>query len=108
MVSTTDEQSDRPSRDPEETAEPDGGEEIGFDEAALHGVVRDAVEDAILGVIGTVLLTGVALVVTWTGIMLATQSVSVAGTGLGIVVTAFGLYVGAATLGVVPPAREWF
>ncbi|WP_243700384.1 hypothetical protein [Halorussus pelagicus] len=103
-----DEDSDSPSDNAEGAPETDGGRDVGFDEAALYGVVRTAVEDAILGVIGTLLLVGVALVITWTGILLATQSVSAAATGFGVVAVAFGLYLGAATLGVVPPAREWF
>ncbi|UPV99413.1 hypothetical protein M0R88_12870 [Halorussus gelatinilyticus] len=108
MGSASDDRSDRPSRDPEETAEPDGGDEIGFDEAALYGVVREAVEDAILGVIGTLLLVGVALVVVWAGIGMVTRTGGSAPTVLGGLIIAFGLYLGAVTLGVVPPIRDRF
>ncbi|NHN58182.1 MULTISPECIES: hypothetical protein [Halorussus] len=84
----------------------DGG--AGFDEAALYGVVRKAVEDAILGVIGTLLLLGVAAVVLWTGVAVAMQSTGPTGTALGGAAVLFGLYLAAATLEIIPPAREWF
>ncbi|WEL27382.1 putative membrane protein (plasmid) [Haloferax volcanii] len=48
----------------------DGGDlsDPGFDKAALYTVVRDAVKDALLDVIGTVLLLGIAFVLVIAGI----------------------------------------
>lgn len=85
---------------------PDGGTDVGFDEVALYTVVRKAVEDAILDVIGTLLLVGVALVVVWIG---AAAIVSGTTPGLlgGTAAILFGVYLAAATLEVIPPAREW-
>lgn len=50
--------------------ETDGSDSFdpGFDEAALYTVVRDAVKDALLDVIGTVLLLGIAFVLVIAGI----------------------------------------
>jgi hypothetical protein len=108
MVPPTDSTSEsHPDRSPH----PDGGESPpgpGFDEAALHAVVRDAVEDAILGVIGTVLLVGVAAVLVVAGVQIATLTPSPAGAVVGVAVAVGGLYLAAATLGVVPPVRDWF
>ena len=99
-----------PTRPPEDADDPPktDGAGAGFDEAALYGVVRKAVEDAILGVIGTLLLVGIAAVFVWTGVAVAAQATGPVGAALGGVAVLFGLYLGAATLGVVPPAREWF
>ena len=100
---------DSQRNDPTRTDSPktDGGG-AGFDEAALYGVVRKAVEDAILGVIGTLLLLGVAVVILWTGVAVAVQSTGPVGAALGAAAVLFGLYLAAATLEVIPPAREWF
>ena len=86
----------------------DGGSTADFDEAALYGVVRKAVEDAILGVIGTLLLVGVSLAVTWGGAAVLMQATGLLGMALGAGVALFGLYLGAVVLELVPPAREWF
>lgn len=105
---------DRPptrDRDPENTAEraqSDGGDEVGFDEGAMYVVVRKAVEDAILGVIGTLLLVGVAFALGWIGIAIAGGAESPHGTAVGVIVGLIGIYIGAATLGIIPPLGEWF
>ncbi|MFB6122056.1 MAG: hypothetical protein ABEJ78_01175 [Haloferacaceae archaeon] len=83
----------------------DGGD--GFDEARLHAVVRDAVEDALLGVVGTLLLVAVAFVLVVAGVQAALWGMSPLGTAAGVAVTAFGLYLAAATLELVPPMRDW-
>lgn len=79
----------------------------GFDEAALFTVVRDAVKDALLDVIGMVLLVGVAFVLVIAGAQAALQSEALTGLVAGIGVTAVGLYLAAATLEIIPPLREW-
>ena len=82
-----------------------------LDEGALYVVVRKAVEDAILGVIGTLLLVGLALVLVWVGVAMALSSDPTAGVVplvAGVAIALVGLYVAAATLEVIPPIREWF
>ena len=101
-----------PDTDPRDDAplNTDGGEPIdpGFDEAALYIVVRDAVKDALLDVIGTVLLVGIAFVLVIAGTQAVVSSVSVGTVAVGIGVTAVGIYLAAATLEVIPPIRDWF
>ena len=74
----------------------------------LYVVVRKAVEDAILGVIGTLLLVGVALVLVWFGIALAASSFGSSPPGLvgGILVVLVGFYVAASALDVVPSVSD--
>ena len=87
--------------------ETDGGSP-GFDEAALYIVVREAVTDALLDVIGTLLLVGVAFVLVVAGGRAVVESSSPVGAGLGVVLAAGGFYLAAATLELVPPIRTWF
>lgn len=79
----------------------------GFDEAALYGVIHAAVKDALLDVIGTLLLVGIAFVIVLVGgqLLLASGTPLSIVAGVGLVV--WGLYLGAATLEVVPPVRAW-
>ena len=88
----------------------DSTDETGFDEQALYRVVRSAVEDAILGVLGTLLLLAIAAFFAWLGgamLVSAAGAGPTASLGFGIVFLAFGLYLGAATLDLVPSLREW-
>lgn len=80
----------------------------GFDEVVLYGVIRKAVEDAVLGVIGTLLLVGVAFVLVAIGVSAAVQTGRPLGLAFGVVAVLFGGYLAASTLELVPPAREWF
>ncbi|MFD1640812.1 hypothetical protein [Halohasta litorea] len=85
-------------------------DDTGFDEQALYRVVRSAVEDAILGVLGTLLLLAIAAFFLWLGgamLVSAAEAGLTLNLGYGIVFLAFGLYLGAATLDLVPPLREW-
>jgi hypothetical protein len=95
--------------DPERQARSwaDGGESAGFDETALYTVVRAAVKDALLDVIGTLLLVGIAFVLVAAGGQAVVASGSVGTAALGLLVAGFGLYLAAATLEIVPPVREW-
>ena len=82
-----------------------------LDEGALYVVIRKAVEDAILGAIGTLLLVGLALVLVWVGAAMAISSGTRSGVlpaVVGVAIVLVGLYVAAATLEVIPPIREWF
>ena len=79
-----------------------------FDEAAMYRVVREAVEDAILGVLGTLMLVGIGFVAVWAGGTALVQSQTLPSIAFGTLAIAFGFYLAASSLGVVPPAREWF
>lgn len=83
--------------------------EVRIDEGALYLVVRTAVEDAVLGVVGTLLLVGVALVLVWVGgaIVVSGGLGQPLATLLGLAIAAVGLYFAAATLELIPPIREW-
>lgn len=84
----------------------DGGLPDGMDEGTLYLVVRRAVEDAILNVIGTLLLVGVALLVIWVGAMVAVRTPSTAGLVAGSIAILIGMYIGGTTLGVVPSLQR--
>jgi len=86
----------------------DGGSETGFDEGALYVVIRKAVEDAILGVIGTLLLVGLAFALLWSGMVIAGWLESPFGTAFGVIVSLLELYIGAAALEIIPPIADWF
>lgn len=84
--------------------------EVSIDEGALYVVVRKAVEDAVFGVIGTLLLVGLGFVLVWIG---GAMAFGARGGGpvpivAGVAIALVGLYVAAASLEVVPPVREWF
>ncbi|MFH5800407.1 hypothetical protein [Haladaptatus sp. CMAA 1911] len=79
-----------------------------LEEQELYELVYRAVEDAILGMVGTLLLVGVAVVLVWTGIIIALSRTSLAGLVAGIAAIVFGLYLGLATLEIIPSVWEWF
>lgn len=101
---------------PESRVDADGATGAGVDEARLYRVVHAAVKDALLDVIGTLLLVGIAFVLVVAGGQAIVASVPLTGgasaslpgivAGLGVVTA--GLYLAAATLEIVPPIREWF
>lgn len=88
--------------------ETDGSEPFdpGFDEAALYRVVRAAVKDALLDVIGTVLLLGIAFVLVIAGIQAVFSSISLVTVAIGIGVVAVGVSLAAATLEIIPPSES--
>ena len=96
-----------PQDDPSNEPQPAADDHPGFDEAALFAVVRAAVKDALLDVIGTVLLVGVAGVLLVAGAGSAVRASSVAELLASLAVAGFGLYLAATALEIVPPAREW-
>lgn len=91
----------------ESRPEPDGGVSPGFDQAALYGVVHAAVKDALLDVIGTLMLVGIAFVLLAAGAQALLSSTSALGLAVGFGFVVGGLYLAAATLELVPPIREW-
>jgi hypothetical protein len=91
--------------------ETDGGP--GFDQEALYRTVQAAVEDAILGAIGTVLLVGVGTVIGFVGLSVLLRTLTESGFSIpvlaaGVWLLAIGVYVVGSTLGVVQPVRDWF
>lgn len=88
--------------------ERDGSVDPGFDEVAFYRVMRKAVKDALLDVIGTVLLLGIAFVLVIAGIQAVFTSLSLGTVAIGIGVTAVGTYLAAAALEIIPPIRYWF
>ncbi|WP_255148697.1 hypothetical protein [Halorarius halobius] len=89
-------------------AEPDGGTARAFDDAALYSVVRTAVKDALLDVIGTVLLVGIGAVLTIAGGAAVVQASDITGVAVGVWLVALGVYIAATALELVPSVRNWF
>lgn len=85
----------------------DGRPSSELDEQAVYRAVRYAVEDAILAVLGTLLLLGVAFVLLVAGAQIATQGTPTT-LAVGILLGLYALYIAAATLDVVPSVRECF
>ena len=85
----------------------DGGTDPGFDEARLYNVVRAAMKDAMLDVIGTLLLVGLSFALVAMGGQVLLQADAVTSGAVGGVLVLVGLYIAAATLELIPPVREW-
>lgn len=95
------------SSTPDSRVESDGGTGPGFDEAALYRVTHSAVKDALLDVIGTLLLVGIAFVLVVAGGQAIISSSTTIGIVAGVGFVTVGLYIAAATLEIIPPIREW-
>jgi hypothetical protein len=107
MVPGSDSRRNDDADDRRPALESDGGVAPGVDDAALFRLVRDAVKDALLDVIGTLLLLGVAGILVVAGGQLFLSSVSQLGAVVGGVLVVVGLYLAAATLEIIPPVRDW-
>jgi hypothetical protein len=107
MVPDSDSKRNEDADDHRLTPEADGGVAPGVDEAALFRLVRDAVKDALLDVIGTLLLLGVGGILVVAGGQLFLSSVSQLGAVVGGFLVVVGLYLAAATLEIIPPVRDW-
>lgn len=90
------------------TTEADGGTASGFDDAALYAVVRAAVKDALLDVIGTVLLVGIGVVLVVAGGGAIVRASGLTAVAIGVWLVAIGIYLAATSLELVPPVRDWF
>lgn len=88
--------------------ETDGGPDTGLDEQALYVVVRKAVEDAIVGAVGTLLLVGVGVWLVWFGAVVAVSGGSPVAVAAGIAVAVIGFGLAARALDVLPPIDELF
>jgi hypothetical protein len=98
--------SDSPDEDHTVSARGDGGAP-GFDEAALYTAVRRAVKDALLDVMGMLLLLGIAFVLVVSGGQALLQTSSPIGVVIGCFLLVIGVYLAAATLEIIPPVRDW-
>jgi hypothetical protein len=88
--------------------ETDGGVSSGFDDELLYSVVRTAVKDAVLDVIGTLLLVGVGFVLVAAGAQAVIQPSSLPQVMVGVWIAAIGVYLAATALELIPPIRDWF
>ena len=107
MDSSADKQRGRVPDEVGDATETDGGTNVGFDEGALYVVVRKAVKDAILDVIGTLLLLGLSFAGIWAGFLAIGYSTAM-GAVLGVAVIVVSLYMAAVALEVIPPIKKWF
>lgn len=74
----------------------------------LYIVIRKAIEDAMLHVIGTIVVILIALSIVGAGAAVFWNGPDPAGPVIGSVVILFGFYLAAVTLGVIRPIRDWF
>lgn len=79
----------------------------GFDEDRLYAVVHRAVEDAVLGAIGTVIFVLIAVGLVWVGIAVVAANPTPLGIVFGGVAIVAGFYLAASSLEVIPPIRAW-
>jgi glycerol uptake facilitator-like aquaporin len=90
---------------------PDGSSDrplsgLGADE--YYRLTYHAVRDALLDVVGTLLLVVVALALVWIGgAAVVSPAAGVTEIGLGVSIATLGLYLAATTLDIIPPVREW-
>ncbi len=79
-----------------------------IDRAELYLIINRAVEDAILGALGTLLLVVVSLVLVWFGIMItiSASDASVLGALGGALVTLVGLYFAGTALDLIPSLSD--
>lgn len=85
-------------------ANPATTESANIEPSELYLVVRKAIEDAILNVIGTLLLVGLSLALVWFGMLVAASSYDsspIMALG-GVFVVLVGLYQAASALGIIP------
>lgn len=89
----------------------DGGRETAatttLSEEELRRLISDAVEDAILGAIGTVLLMAIGLVFVAVGAVTAVEGSTTTEWLLGAAFLLFGGYVAARAVRLLPPLRAW-
>lgn len=76
--------------------------------AELYTVIQAAVKDALLDVIGTVLLVAIAFVVVLVGGQVLLSSSTLFAPVIGLSLVVFGVYLAGATLEVIPPVRDWW
>lgn len=108
MVPGTERSPDSSPSEGRTDTESDGGIAAGFDDAALYAVVRSAVKDALLDVLGTVLLVGIGVVFVVAGVGATIRAPSLASIAVGVWFVALGIYLAATALELIPSVRDWF
>ncbi|MFC7140412.1 hypothetical protein ACFQMA_11300 [Halosimplex aquaticum] len=86
----------------------DGGVSPGIDEDELYEIVHDAVEDAILGAVGTLLLVGIGVLLFASGAAAVGQAEGTAAVAVGLGVALLGGGLVVTTLTDVLPVDRWF
>lgn len=85
---------------------PDGGTATEADHEELYAVVRAAVKDALLDVVGTVALLGFALLFVATGVRGLLEAAGTTGAVASLALVGLGVVVAAVALDLVPSIRE--
>lgn len=85
----------------------DGGMVRDLDQAGLYKIIQAAVKDAILDVIGTILLVVIAFVLVLSGSQVILSSTVPFASLVGLSLVLVGLYLAGTTLEVIPAARDW-
>lgn len=85
---------------------PDGGRTIGINQRELYIVVRTAVKDALMDVLGTVFLLGFALLFVSIGAQRIFDASSTTGSALGGSIVILGFVLAGAALDLIPSIRE--
>lgn len=85
----------------------DGGAANLSDQAELYRIIHAAVKDALLDVIGTLLLVGIAFILVLVGGRVLLSSTTPLAPVIGLLLVLVGLYLAGATLEIIPPVRNW-
>lgn len=85
----------------------ESGQPVGMDEELLYAVVREAVEDAVVGVVVRIALAGVVLALAWPLVVVAFESGGVASATGGTILAVVVVFLVVRVLGLVPPFSEW-
>lgn len=90
--------------------DPTESDTLDIDRGELYLIINKAVEDAILGALGTILLVGVSIVLIWFGMIVTVSAYdsSILRAIGGVVVTLLGLYFAGSTLELIPSITDLF
>ena len=93
---------------PERVTEEPPSRDPGFDEDRLYEVVAQAVEDAVISAIWTVIMVGIAVALVWVGIAVVVANPTPLGLIFGAITILAGFYVAGTRLDVIAPVRSWW
>ena len=91
----------------ESTSTINGGMVRDLNQNELYRIIQAAVKDALLDVIGTILLVVIAFVLVLTGAQVILSSIVPFASVIGIALVVAGLYLAGSSLEVIPPVRDW-
>lgn len=80
---------------------------VGMDADEFYTVLRKAIEDAMLNVLGTLVLVGIGFVFVWVGAQMFFAGPDPTGAIAGAVIILIGFYLAAVSLGVIRPVQTW-